>query len=456
VILSAVGTPEAEAVLLGYLSDADFGIEAAIGLQVIWQNRNEPRSDRVFQNWPDFERAAANRARDRSVSTDAADAIFAAAEVAIAEGTPHGLKRALKLAARAVLLPHGDKSEELDVLLDSEIEARLKLDLMQCMVVGGLVVPHALIMSSLQQLVAAHGDQRWRSGDELESIVSCLGLLPFSDKPSSMLEGIDIVAWKIEVGVWRLMGVLRAVRYLPEPERTKLLRGLVQQFPQLVNQYDLYLTMPKPGATILDFLVDIAAGRYGEGSIERATPYDYPQQIYLGLSQGECDELINRFARAQGNGEKAFLASLLLAGADHEVFLMLAADPIGRGVISQHGWTTQQSLLYIHEPIGQNTSSYELIPRDIQRLRERLFDLTQSRDAELVAFAADDLNRIDATRDEEGGFDAGPRHPHIAPKRPWAGRDHFSRNGHDLVADRRRHVSMEVTSLPWLIGAYGM
>jgi hypothetical protein len=181
----------------------------------------------------------------------------------------------------------------------------------------------------------------------------------------------------------------------------------------------LYLAMPKPGGSTLDFLSDIAAGRYGERSMKRGTRHDYPQQIYQELPQRERDGLLNRFARAQGDGEKAFLASVLLASADHEIFLMLAADPIGRDVISQHRWATQKSLLYIHEPISQSTSYYELIPRDIQRLREGLFDLTQSGDAKISAFAADYLNRIDATRDQEGGFDSGPRHPNIASGRPW-------------------------------------
>jgi hypothetical protein len=328
-----------------------------------------------------------------------------------------------------VLLPHGEKSAELAALLDEEIEAgsnlereiaaRSKLELMQCMVVGGLVVPHALVMSLLQQLVASYDDRKWLPDNELKAIFDCLELFPFSDNPASMFEGIDFVSSRFEFGVWHLREVMGAIRYLLELERIELLRGLVERFPQLVEEHDLYLAMPKPGGPTFDFLVDIASGRYGERSIERGIRYDYPQQTYQELPQRERDELPNRFARAQGNAEKAFLASVLLASADHEIFLRLAADPIGRNVIRQNGWATQESLLYIHEPIGQSTSHYERIPRDIQRLREGLFDLTQSRDIKVAAFAADYLNRIDATRDEEGGFDAGPRHPHIASGRPW-------------------------------------
>jgi hypothetical protein len=418
-ILCAVGAPEAEAVLLNHLSDPDFGTEAAIGLQVIWQDRNEPHPAGLYQKWPDFGRAAADRARDRNVSTDTADAIFSAAEAAKAEGTPQGLRRALTLAGCAVLLPHGEKSRELAVMLSGDIEARPKLALMQRMIVGGDIVSHTLIKSSLQQLIAEYSDQNSLSQDQMAEIVHFVELLPFSDNPASMLAAIDLVASKFEFGVWHLRNVMGAVRHLPEPERIDLLRGLVQRFPQLVEEPNLYLAMPKPGGSTLDFLSDIAAGRYGERSMKRGTRHDYPQQIYQELPQRERDGLLNRFARAQGDGEKAFLASVLLASADHEIFLMLAADPIGRDVISQHRWATQKSLLYIHEPISQSTSYYELIPRDIQRLREGLFDLTQSGDAKISAFAADYLNRIDATRDQEGGFDSGPRHPNIASGRPW-------------------------------------
>lgn len=66
VVLTTIGTEDAEAVLKRCLLDREFGAEAAVGLQVIWQQRHEPMPEGKFGNWPDFARAAANRSRDRA------------------------------------------------------------------------------------------------------------------------------------------------------------------------------------------------------------------------------------------------------------------------------------------------------------------------------------------------------------------------------------------------------
>src|SRR3546814_5129797 len=87
---------------------------------------------------------------------------------------------------------------------------------------------------------------------------------------------------------------------------------------------------------------------------------------------------------------------------------MLVGDPVGQVVIRRQSWSARQNQLYIRRSNGQDASSYELIPRDISRLRKGLFGLTQSPDPEVAAFAADYLQDVDATRVAEGGFDIGP------------------------------------------------
>lgn len=419
VALTAVGTPEAEYVLTEHLSDPDFGTEAAVGLQVIWQAHNEARRDAKFQQWPDFERAVSNRSRDRKISSDAADAILRAAEAAKADGTAKGLRRAMSLAGRAVLLPHGERSSFYAELIDASPDLRAKLDLAQLMVVGGLVLSSKTITSGLQELTVSFGDKKWIADNEATEMLDWLKLAPHSDNPEVLLACLDTIVPKFDFGRWRLRDIFPSIRCLPEHERISLLRGLVQRFPELIEQYELYLGMPKPSGPTLDFLEEIASGQFGGKSMDRGARFDYPQQIYEDLSPEDRGQLPQRFTRAKDARVKRFLAEVLLAGADHDVFLMLASDSTGRTTISNLGWVAQQSLLYHHKPIGGSASTFELIPRDIRRLRKGLFDLTQSDHRETVAFAVDYLNRIDAERDGEGEIGFGPRHPDIASGRPW-------------------------------------
>src|SRR3546814_3495931 len=54
VTLTSIGTPEAEDVLRDHLLATEIGVEAGIGLQVIWLAQNETRKEDEFPRWPDF------------------------------------------------------------------------------------------------------------------------------------------------------------------------------------------------------------------------------------------------------------------------------------------------------------------------------------------------------------------------------------------------------------------
>ncbi|TLX08598.1 hypothetical protein [Rhizobium sp. MHM7A] len=417
--LTEAGTPEAEGVLAAHLEDPEFGVEAAIGLQMIWQQRNEPRIKKAYHPWPDFERAMANRSRDRGTSTVSAEAILRAAKRAKSDGTGEGLRRALKFAGCAALLPHGQRMDFYVELICADVDPRSKLDLANKMLVGGLMVPASVIRDALKQTLDARAESKWISEDQFGDIIDWIKLLPFSDKPDDTLTVLDFLDTKIKVPWIRIRDILSIVRHKPEGERIQLLRGFVQRFPELAAQHELYMAMQNPRRITLDFLVELASGKYGRDAMSRGTPYDYPQTLYAALPPEERERLLDRFNATDNQRIKEFVASVLLAGGDHESFLKLACDIVGRRVIARAGWNAQQYLLYDHQPIGEATNQFELIPRDLRRLREGLFDLTASDDVETRAFASEYLNKIDEERDKEGGIDAGPRHPNIASRRAW-------------------------------------
>jgi hypothetical protein len=422
IMLTTIGNDEAEAVLKRYLLDADFGPEAAVGLQVIWQQRNEPvpdENDRRFSQWPDFARAVANRSRDRARGCHTADLLFDAAENLRKGGSPKELGRAARFAGCAVLLPHGERTAFLIGILQAELPHRLRLELAQRMTVGGLVVPAGIIMKGLSDAMAEHGDRKWIQDNDLYTMFDWLELLPVSDHPFALFDGLDAVAKKFKFDKRRVRDLLKSLRHLEEALRIELLRGLVTRYPELTDQYELFLALKTPGQATLNFLLEIAIGKYGSKPIERVTRFDYPDELFLTLSSEARSSLPARYDAATDPRQKSFLAGILLAGADHDILLKLAQDKIGRLVIGQFGWNTRSKILYIHQPIGIGSSSYSLIPRDLSELRKGLFGLTHSSDPETAKFAADYLAQIDAERDEEGGFDAGPRHPDISSGRPW-------------------------------------
>ena len=287
------------------------------------------------------------------------------------------------------------------------------------MKVGGLVVPADILMKGLSDAMAEHGDRKWIQDNDLRTLFAWLELLPGSDQPFAFFDGFDAIAAKFEFGKWRVLDLLNSVRHLEEDLRIELLRGLVTRCPDLTDQYELYLALENPGQVTLDFLLELATGKYGNKSIKQITRFDYPDELYLTLSSAARESLQARYETATDDRQKALLADILLAGADHATVLKLAQDQTGRRAIVQVGWNMRSEILYFHQPTGSGSSSYSLTPRDLSELRKGLYGLTRSSDPETANFAADYLQRIDAERDEEGGFDSGPRHPDISSGRPW-------------------------------------
>ncbi|MGN8019772.1 NACHT domain-containing protein [Phyllobacterium sp. 22229] len=422
IMLTAIGNDEAEAVLKRNLLDSDFGPEAAAGLQVIWQQRNEPVLDddsRKFSQWPDFARAIANRSRDHTQSCNTADLLFEAAENLCNGRSPKELGRAARYAGCAVLLPHGNRTDFLIEILKSDLPHRTRLELAQRMTVGGLVLPAGIVLTGLSDAMAEHDVSKWIQDNDLYTLFEWLKLLPMSDDPFALFDGLDAMVAKFEFSKWRVRDLLSSVRHLEENVRVDLLRELLTHYPDLTEQYELFLALKNPDQKALELLLEIAAGKYGNRPIESVTRFDYPDELFLTLSPEARESLPARYDTATDNGQKSFLGRILLAGADHNIFLRLVQDKIGRHIISQFGWNARSKILYVHQPSDIGSSSSTLIPRDLSELRKGLFSLIRSSDPESAKFAADYLIQIDAENDQEGGFDVGPRHPDISSGRPW-------------------------------------
>lgn len=414
--LVQVADAQAEAVLIAHLDDEDFGADAAVGLQLIWQRNNEPARDGRFPQWPEFDRVAANRARDQHPVPSAA-AIFASAERAAGEGNSKASARAAKLAGAGVLLPHGDQKALLDTLMAAEADSWGKLELAERIVVSGVVLSADLSLAALGQAIESHGKGNWINDNELGLLIRWLQLLPMSDRPDSIFEGIDLVFGRFKPAEWRSRDILRSLPFVDEQLRADLLRRLVDRFPNLTGEHEFYRVLSVVGAQTLELLTDIAAGRLGQGDIHNAMGFDYARKLYNSLTPGLRDSLPERFAEARDDGGKVLLGQMLAESEDLDTILMIMADPAASRIMGS-SYRVAQDLIYTRQPLDESGTSYALVPRDVARLRAGLFDLTAT-DDNVAAFARACLTEVDANRDREDGFGTGTRHPHVASGRPW-------------------------------------
>ena len=416
--LIKIGCTQSEALLKAYVDDEEFGVDAAIGLQAIWQQNHGPtRSDR-FRQWPEFDRMATNRARDQS-AVDSAAVIFAAAERAAGQNNRNATIRATRLAMAGVLLPHGDQKSLLEKLMAAEGYNRSKLDLAQRIVVGGVVLSGNLALTALRQAVEQYGGEgEWIHEENLRELISWVELLPMTDRADSLFDGIDLVFGRFKAAEWHLRDILRPLSFVEEQLRVDLLRRLVERFPEITGLHEFYFTLSTVGAQTLDLLTDIAAGRLGKGDMRSATQHDYASQLYHRLTPEVRASLPARFARASDDNGKMFLGLMLAADEDLNIVLRLMTDPTGRKALGSPS-RIARDLIYTHEPVDEHGTIFTRVPRDVALLRAGLFDLTAEADQRIATFAAACLTEVDAARDREESFDAGNRHPRLASGRAW-------------------------------------
>ena len=175
--LVAIGTNTAITILTDRLSDEYFGLDAAVGLMLIWRQRHGRERQIRPGIWPDADAIVANRESrkiDPSATTPEAEAIFARVEMLLRRGEPEHANRAAAMASAATVLPHGDKTGVLGRLLAARLPASNSYGLLSHMAVGGIIVKAVDVMAGLESALTEIKHPGWLSEQDAEALVRWL------------------------------------------------------------------------------------------------------------------------------------------------------------------------------------------------------------------------------------------------------------------------------------------
>jgi len=184
-------------VLTRGLGDLRWGADAAGALFEIWSADHPPEEKRFFGSWTDYSHHLSRRA-ERAAGTpptsDFAEAIFAVVRtLGDAARSDAEQQHALALAGTGLALPHGAKRYELDALLSLPQPITHKHWLLAAAARAGEVIPAALLMEGLRNLLAAAQTQPWRLDENYGELMGWIDLFPFSDNPESVHEAIALL-----------------------------------------------------------------------------------------------------------------------------------------------------------------------------------------------------------------------------------------------------------------------
>lgn len=416
--LTAIGTPDVVTLLAEYLTDGEFGDKAALILADLWRRANDPPRPHHFGL--DISRVAERRA-ERAARPDAtcpeAETILAVVEQILTSAPDEAQQqRAVRLAATALRLPHGQRPALLRTLIDlapREHRANLLLSL----VLSGEIIAFDDVATGVAETYEAAKTQTWILIDGNGwALRDWLRLLPFVDRP---LEILGLVAGLPEAQRRPrfLEEVVGGLAQAPSLDTETVLFALPQQDPAFYEERHwrdtvLALDTHSSRCRLIDLIAD---GTY----LRDAGDHWHMVRTIAGLVAEAPDlrayiyQLLDGLPQFPGLPS---LAAIVAACADDNGVLILVRleNALGRRFLDQRAIEEAVTERRPHEGM-QN--AYDIVPRPAAALRANLLAMVAdggSRDA-----AARRLADIDLVRDEYGWPEYDPRHPDLASGRAW-------------------------------------
>ena len=413
------------AMMIGYLDDEDFGFDAAVVLKTVDDGKRGVEKSNLFKTWPYFDGVSSRRAEraaadPRGGDTAPAEAIFAAIERLIAEGSSSSQQKlAIKLARIAISMPYGDQDVLIARLLALS-EPAGKRELVAAIVMDGGTFSPELGLAAVDAWVARVQKENWRLREELWEVIGWLELLPFSDRPGSVRDGLERVS-TVPKHSERMDRVVTAMAEAPGISDAEL-GHLFSRFPGMVSQHEwaqAFLGRKSPAAVRL--LVEfVASGRMGRGP-GAVDVWWLAREIAAAAGRHPelKGELIDRFEKAAPGNAYHLLERTLenIAGPEAVLALVRSYGRDGRSF----GGSLPQTLYHTaldHVPLGEGSNAFNLVPVSLASLRKELFGMI-SNGGPLAAVASETLEHIDRLRDEHGAADGEPRHPDVGSGQPW-------------------------------------
>lgn len=418
--LAAIDDQAARDLAADYLTDLHFGEYAARVLLQHWTRENIPTTSRMFGG-EDFTRVGERRQardRDRNLSTESADRIFAAIDTLLrAQGDdPKAQSLVVSLGAIGTLLPHGNRDAVIERLLDLA-GRRTKARLILSLVLSGERVAISRVEAGIGELLEAAKTETWLldPGNPYE-LKEWLQLLPFAH-PQSELPRIVATVPAPHRSPRILDGLIAALGHSPEPGTEETAFALAEADPRLFDNHTWRATLLGFGtASAAVRLIDlIVSERFDAKSVSQ---WRLRSDLAGMIADHPTVRLHVRTLLAGGikPGPLLLLAHALGEAPEIEdiLFLVVSESQAGEALID---WRSIERATTARIPSEDWRGAFHVVPAPAVDLRKALLALTS--DGGPDDRAARCLNDIDKLRDRYGAPETEPRHPDIASGKPW-------------------------------------
>jgi hypothetical protein len=218
---AAIGGGQVVEAMKSYLPDSGFlgfGFDAACTLKDIWDRKQNLSKEIMFKVPVDFSEMKTRRIERQTRGDGGASSPFADAIITVIDDTTRpgsseeAISHALQLAKVAFSMPYGAKEDTIERIMQLPLPLSEKRGFFTVLVVAGEIIQADLIFDGLKSVLEKSKAKRWVSSDEnWWQLEEWLELMPFSDRPGSIVDALDLV--KPSPPPWRMQRVLSALGY---------------------------------------------------------------------------------------------------------------------------------------------------------------------------------------------------------------------------------------------------
>ena len=425
----AIGDEQTVDAMKSYLPDPDFGFDAAHVLKEVWK-KSQPSVDGpgLFIAWPDFSEVLevykmrqSGNGEETHPFTD--DIIAVINDLIKSSADEADFKYALKLATVAFSMPYADKEETITTLLMLPVPTVNKRDFLTVLVLSGEKISLEIVLRGIDEFLEDAKTSPWMLHEQDGyRFKEWLSLLPFTEKPTAILEVLDRVEG-FNTAPWNLHELLSALGNTPSSEAETVLIELAKSDNRFQSEYDWAAALTKRNTlSAAQYLLDLICGESIKQERGRVSYRNLGRNLStLMLSHDEFrKDVYKRFPTLADGAAKSTLEYAIAEIADTEVILLLLCDAAAQQKRFQSTmiYSALRNVLIDQEPIGHSGAD-ELYSVPAPELRKALFDLVVTGSAEESQLAIQSLNTIDEIRDDYGQVDVERRHPDIVTGVPW-------------------------------------
>ena len=411
--------------LKSYLPDISFGHDAAIALLRIWNRQNAAKAESHSFGGPDFADVLRRRgtgSKAEAEPSDLGEAIFAVVEEFLKPGRSEpDWRHALHLAAVAFQMPYRDKAALIASLLSLGLPAAAKRDLITVLILVGETVDADLVIGAIREFLDSIKGNPWRIHQDNWELMWWLKLLPFTNRPASILEVLEMLSWN-PLNPWELRGVLSSLAHAPEAEALRILKEMAHLDPRLLGEDGwikaaLVRKSESSCVMVLDLLCDPKTAAAGTGIHGWVFSRELVEVVKRTPSFRAA--LIRRYEDPSSSVCSSLVEGILAAVSDENVIMTMVERYAKAGrAFDGHFQSAVEAAVVAQRPIPDWPGAYSSYSVPATTLRKRLLALTGSRGAR-SQLAAASLIAIDEARDKYGHPKNEPRHPDIGGDLPW-------------------------------------